>query len=89
MLKTRAPLLLAPPGPAWFDVALMQKDLRLTLDTARELALPLPSTAVADELLSAARAHGYQHRDITVLYQLLNDLAATPAGWPAAEFATT
>src|SRR5664279_3107568 len=89
MLKTRAPLLLQPPGKAWFDVAMMQKDLRLALDTAHHLAVPLPSTAVADELLDAARAHGYQHRDLSVLLQLLSDLTAAPAGRPNHAFATT
>ena len=88
ILTARAPLLLRPPGTAWIDVALMHKDLRLTLDTARDLAVPLPSTTVADELLDAARAHGYQHRDITVLYQLLDDLAAAPAGSPDLGFVT-
>jgi 3-hydroxyisobutyrate dehydrogenase-like beta-hydroxyacid dehydrogenase len=78
MLAARAPLLLQPPGDAWFDVALMHKDLRLALDTARDLAVPLPSTAVADELLDAARARGYQHRDITVLFQLLDELTPVP-----------
>jgi 3-hydroxyisobutyrate dehydrogenase-like beta-hydroxyacid dehydrogenase len=87
MLKTRAPLLLQPPGKAWFDVTLMQKDLRLALDTARDLAVPLPSTAVADEMLDTARAHGYQHRDISVLLQLLGDL--TPAAASHHAFATT
>ncbi|HEY5148935.1 MAG TPA: NAD(P)-dependent oxidoreductase [Mycobacterium sp.] len=88
MLKTRAPLLLAPPGKAWFDVAMMQKDLRLALDTAHDLAVPLPSTAVADEMLTAARAHGYQHRDIAVLFQLLDDLTPAPASHPGHPFAT-
>jgi 3-hydroxyisobutyrate dehydrogenase-like beta-hydroxyacid dehydrogenase len=88
MLTARAPLLLQPPGTAWIDVALMHKDLRLALDTAHDLAVPLPSTAVADEMLDAARAHGYQHRDIAVLYQLLNDLTPAPAGHPNHPFAT-
>ncbi len=89
MLKTRAQLLLQPPGEAWFDVTLMQKDLRLALDTARDLALPLPSTAVADEMLDTARARGYQHRDISVLLQLLGDLTPAPASHPDHAFATT
>ena len=89
MLKTRAPLLLQTPGTAWFDVAMMQKDLRLALDTAHDLAVPLPSTAVADEMLDTARAHGYQHRDISVLLQLLGDLTPAPASDPNHIFATT
>jgi 3-hydroxyisobutyrate dehydrogenase-like beta-hydroxyacid dehydrogenase len=76
MLRTRAPLLLELPDEAWFDVRLMQKDLRLALESARDLEVPLPSTAVADELLSAARALGYEHRDIAVLFQVLSDTHA-------------
>jgi hypothetical protein len=43
------------PEEAWFDLQMMQKDPRLALEGARELHVPLPSTAVADELRSAAR----------------------------------
>jgi 3-hydroxyisobutyrate dehydrogenase-like beta-hydroxyacid dehydrogenase len=80
MLQARAPLLSELPEEAWFDVRLMQKDLRLALDSARNLGVPLPSTVVADELLSAAIALGYEHRDIAVLFQVLSELAAAPAG---------
>ena len=38
--------------------------------------VPLPSTSVVAELLTAAQGHGYEHRDITVLHRLLNDLSA-------------
>jgi 3-hydroxyisobutyrate dehydrogenase and related beta-hydroxyacid dehydrogenases len=76
MLKARAALVLDLPDEAWFDVGLMQKDLRLALGVAADEQLSLPSTVVADELLSVARAGGYEHRDIAVLYQVLSDLAA-------------
>ena len=75
MLKARAPLALDLPDEAWFDVLLMQKDLVLALDTARRLQVPLPSTAVADELLTTARARGYGHRDIAALFSMLGELA--------------
>jgi 3-hydroxyisobutyrate dehydrogenase-like beta-hydroxyacid dehydrogenase len=77
MLEARAPLLLALPDQAWFDVAQMQKDIRLALDSARHLNVPLPSTAVADDMLSAARTHGYEHRDIAVFLRLLSEMGAT------------
>jgi 3-hydroxyisobutyrate dehydrogenase-like beta-hydroxyacid dehydrogenase len=80
MLQARAALLRELPDQAWFDVRLMQKDLRLALDSARNLGVPLPSTIVADELLSAATALGYEHRDIAVLFHVLSELAAVPAG---------
>ena len=88
MLQARAPLLLQPPDTAWFDVALMQKDLRLTLNTAGDLGVPLPSTAVADDLLTAARAQGYQHRDIAVLHQVLDNITAAPPRRPGLAVAT-
>jgi 3-hydroxyisobutyrate dehydrogenase-like beta-hydroxyacid dehydrogenase len=74
MLKARAPLVLDLPKEAWFDVSLMQKDLRLALQSARDLKVPLPSTAVADGLLSTARDLGYEHRDIAVFFRVLSEL---------------
>jgi 3-hydroxyisobutyrate dehydrogenase-like beta-hydroxyacid dehydrogenase len=84
MLKARVPLVLDLPEEAWFDVSLMQKDLRLALETARDLGVPLPSAAVADELLSTARELGYEHRDIAVFYRVLSEIVAptNPASAP-------
>ena len=79
MLKARAPLFLDQPDEAWFDVDLMQKDIKLALASGRDLDVPLPSTAVVAELLSAARGNGYEHRDITILLRLLSDLAEARA----------
>ncbi len=78
MLKARAPLVLDLPEEAWFNVGLMQKDLVLALDTARELHVPLPSAAVADELLTVARALGYERRDLASLHEVLSRLAGDP-----------
>jgi 3-hydroxyisobutyrate dehydrogenase-like beta-hydroxyacid dehydrogenase len=79
MLKARAPLFLNPPDTAWFDVDLMQKDIELALASGRDLDVPLPATGTASELLSEAREHGYEHRDITVFFQLLGDLGTAQA----------
>jgi 3-hydroxyisobutyrate dehydrogenase-like beta-hydroxyacid dehydrogenase len=79
MLKARAPLFLNSPDAVWFDVELMQKDIKLALASGRDLDVPLPSTTIVDELLSAARGRGYEERDITVLFQLLSDLAEARA----------
>jgi 3-hydroxyisobutyrate dehydrogenase-like beta-hydroxyacid dehydrogenase len=76
MLKARADLVLDLPDEAWFDVRLMQKDIVLALDTARELGVPLPSAATADQLLTLARAAGYERRDIAALYALLAELTS-------------
>ena len=79
MLKARAALVLDLPDDAWFDVSLMQKDIVLALDTARQLRVPLPTAATADELLTVARALGYQRRDLAALHEVLAQLAGEPA----------
>lgn len=80
MLKARASLLLELPEEAWFDVSLMQKDIRLALESGGELGVPLPSAAVADEVLSLAGTLGYEHRDIAALFRVLSETDAIPAG---------
>jgi 3-hydroxyisobutyrate dehydrogenase-like beta-hydroxyacid dehydrogenase len=75
MLKARAPLVLDLPDEAWFDVGLMQKDIVLALDAAREMRVALPSAAAADEVLTVARAMGYERRDLAALFEVLGKLA--------------
>jgi 3-hydroxyisobutyrate dehydrogenase-like beta-hydroxyacid dehydrogenase len=79
MLRGRAPMLRELPERAWFDVQLLQKDLRLALASGADLTVPLPATRVADELLSAATRLGYAHRDVAVLFRVLTELADRPA----------
>ncbi len=81
MLKSRVGLLLHLPEHAWFDVELMHKDIRLAREAADELAIPLPSAATADEMLSEATALGYGHRDLAALHEVL---AQTSEKAPAA-----
>jgi 3-hydroxyisobutyrate dehydrogenase-like beta-hydroxyacid dehydrogenase len=77
MLKARIPLLLELPEQAWFDVAMMQKDIRLALQAAQTVGVPLPSAAAADQMLTRARELGYEHRDLAALHEVLS---RTPAG---------
>jgi 3-hydroxyisobutyrate dehydrogenase-like beta-hydroxyacid dehydrogenase len=71
MLKARVPLVLEPSDEAWFDVELMHKDIRLALQTADELHVPLPTAHAADEVLTKAEELGYSHRDIAALREVL------------------
>ena len=71
MLKAREPLILDSSGEAWFDVELMHKDIRLALQTADELHVPLPSAHAADQVLTQAEELGYGHRDIAALREVL------------------
>jgi 3-hydroxyisobutyrate dehydrogenase-like beta-hydroxyacid dehydrogenase len=77
MLKARIPLLLDLPEQAWFDVAMMQKDIRLALEAAQAIDVALPSAAAADRMLTRASELGYEHRDIAALHEVLS---RTPAG---------
>ena len=75
MLKYRAPFVLELPDEAWFDVNMMQKDMLLALEAGRQLDVPMPTTAVSNELLTAARGMGLEHEDFAVVYEVLADLA--------------
>ena len=80
MLRARAPFVLDPPEEAWFDIELMQKDIRLALATARAGDVPVLSAGVADEMLTRARELGYEHRDIAALFEVLARSTSVPAG---------
>lgn len=71
MVKYRGPFVLDRPDEAWFDVNMMQKDLLLAQETGRRLDVALPTTAVTNELLTAARAMGYEKQDFAVLFETL------------------
>jgi 3-hydroxyisobutyrate dehydrogenase-like beta-hydroxyacid dehydrogenase len=63
---------------ALVDVELMHKDIRLALETADELHVPVPSAHAADEVLTWAGELGYSHRDIAALREVLAILAKEP-----------
>jgi len=75
MLKYRAPFILDMPDEAWFNVNMMQKDMLLALEAGRQLDMPMPTTAITNELLTAARAMGLEHNDFAVVYEVLAEMA--------------
>jgi 3-hydroxyisobutyrate dehydrogenase-like beta-hydroxyacid dehydrogenase len=80
MLKARAALLLDLPDTAWFSIALMQKDVALALAAARQLHVPLPSAATADQVLTVARGLGYERRDLAAMFEVLARVSEDGAG---------
>jgi 3-hydroxyisobutyrate dehydrogenase-like beta-hydroxyacid dehydrogenase len=74
-MKYRAPFIVDPPDHAWFDCNMMQKDIKLALDLGHQNEIALPSTALADQLLNAARALGYEKEDFAVLFYVLAKMA--------------
>jgi 3-hydroxyisobutyrate dehydrogenase-like beta-hydroxyacid dehydrogenase len=78
MVKYRGPFVLGMPAEAWFDVGMMQKDLRLALDLARTAGVTLPTTALTHEYLTAARTLGLAHHDFAVVFDVLAALSGLP-----------
>jgi 3-hydroxyisobutyrate dehydrogenase-like beta-hydroxyacid dehydrogenase len=75
MLGYRAPFILDPPEEAWFDVNMMQKDMNLALEAGRRLDVSMPTTAAANEILTAARAMGLAEHDFAISYEVLARMA--------------
>ncbi|HEY0703915.1 MAG TPA: NAD(P)-dependent oxidoreductase [Candidatus Acidoferrales bacterium] len=71
MVKYRGPFVLNMPEEAWFDCNMMQKDLMLALDMGRALDVPLPTTAISNEFLTAARGMGFAKQDFAVVFEVL------------------
>ena len=71
MIQYRGPFVLKMPDEAWFDVNMMQKDMLLALEMGRQLDVPLPTTAVTNEFLTAARAMGWVKQDFAVVFDVL------------------
>jgi 3-hydroxyisobutyrate dehydrogenase-like beta-hydroxyacid dehydrogenase len=71
MIKYRGPFVLTMPAEAWFDVNMMQKDMLLALEMGRALDVPLPTTAVSNEFLTAARGMGFAKQDFAVVFEVL------------------
>jgi 3-hydroxyisobutyrate dehydrogenase-like beta-hydroxyacid dehydrogenase len=71
MVQYRGPFVLDMPQEAWFNVNMMQKDMLLALEMGRHLNVPLPTTAVTNEFLTAARGLGYVERDFAVIFDVL------------------
>ena len=80
MVKYRGPFVLEQPEEAWFDCNMMQKDMKLALEPGRELDVPMPTTAVTNELLTAARGMGLDHYDFAVVYDVLAAMAGVQGG---------
>jgi 3-hydroxyisobutyrate dehydrogenase-like beta-hydroxyacid dehydrogenase len=71
MIQYRGPFVLRQPEEAWFDVNMMQKDMVLAMELGRQLDVPLPSTAVSNEILTAARGMGWTKYDFACMYDVL------------------
>jgi 2-hydroxy-3-oxopropionate reductase len=67
--------MLQPLGPAAFTASMMQKDLTMALQMAREVGVPLPTTATANEVLTMARSLGLGDHDMAAVTNVIRQLS--------------
>jgi 3-hydroxyisobutyrate dehydrogenase-like beta-hydroxyacid dehydrogenase len=71
MVQYRGPFILKMPKEAWFNVNMMQKDMLLALELGRQLDVSMPTTAITNEFLTAARGMGFVEQDFAVVFEVL------------------
>jgi len=74
-LKYRTPFILDMPEEAWFNVNMMQKDMLLAEELGRELDVALPTVAISNQILTAARAMGLAKHDFAIVYKVLASMS--------------
>jgi len=80
MVQYRGPFVLKMPEEAWFNVDMMQKDLLLALELGRKNNVPLPTTSLTNEFLTAARGMGYAAEDFAVVFEVLATMSGMKSG---------
>jgi 3-hydroxyisobutyrate dehydrogenase-like beta-hydroxyacid dehydrogenase len=75
MVKYRGPFVLGMPEEAWFNVNMMQKDMNLAQELGQQLDVPLPTTAVTNEFLTAARGMGLVEEDFAIIFEVIASMA--------------
>src|SRR5438132_12424892 len=71
MIQYRSNLVKKLPDEPLFNVNMQQKDMLLALEMGRKLNIPLPTTAVTNEFLTAARGMGYADKDFASKFNVL------------------
>jgi 3-hydroxyisobutyrate dehydrogenase-like beta-hydroxyacid dehydrogenase len=75
MIQYRGPFVLKQPPEAWFDCNMMQKDMLLAMELGRSLNVPVPTTAVSNEFLTAAKGMGWEKLDFACMFDVLASLS--------------
>lgn len=80
MLSNRGPQMIERDWRPGFTIDLQQKDLRLALDGAAELGVPLPGTALIFQLYRGLQAKGLGSEGNHALVKALEELSGTELG---------
>ena len=75
LISAKAPAILKRDFRTNFSTKWMHKDVGLALESAKALDLPLPLTAITEQMLRAAIAKGYGEDDFSSTIRVLEDLA--------------
>lgn len=59
---------------------MMQKDMNLALELGQQLDVPMPSTAITNEWLTAARGMGLAEKDFAIVFEVLARMAGLEDG---------
>jgi 3-hydroxyisobutyrate dehydrogenase len=80
MLSSRGPQMIARDWRPGFTIDLQQKDLRIVLDSADELGIPLPGVALVFQLYRALQSQGLGNEGNHALVKALEQLAGVQLG---------
>ncbi|HTM12724.1 MAG TPA: NAD(P)-dependent oxidoreductase [Bryobacteraceae bacterium] len=75
LMSAKAPSILKRDFSTKFSIKWMHKDVGLALESAKALDLPLPLTAITEQMLRATIAKGYGEDDFCSVIRVLEDLA--------------
>ena len=75
VMEAKAPMMLSRNFRAGFRIRLHQKDLRNVLQTAQDLNVPLPVTALVQQMLGSLVNDGEQEADHSALLKFVEDLS--------------
>jgi 3-hydroxyisobutyrate dehydrogenase-like beta-hydroxyacid dehydrogenase len=75
LVSAKAPAILARNFTTNFSTKWLHKDMGLALDSAKAMGLPLPLTAITEQMLQAAIAKGWGDDDICSTIRLLEEWA--------------
>jgi 3-hydroxyisobutyrate dehydrogenase-like beta-hydroxyacid dehydrogenase len=75
LVSAKAPLVLRRAFAPAFSVKWMHKDIGLMLDSANELHVPLPLTALTHQMFQASIAKGHGDEDICATIKVMEDWA--------------
>ena len=77
VLNAKAPMMIEGNFNPGFRVRLHQKDLNNALQTARELSVPLPFTALAQQIIGSLMNEGKGDADHSAIANFIEDMAGT------------